>query len=238
MRCLFASLVLAGGLLAATAGAKDVDNTNMWLNYVGDHPFGDSPWGLHLEAQNRLSDWGDDWQQLLLRIALNYKIDDQNSVAGGYAFVETFPYGDLPSPAKFDEHRIYEQYIYKNKWAGLDWQHRFRLEQRFIEDLAKANWRYENRFRYMLRTTVPLTADKKWYVALWDEAFLSFGGNVDKNNFDQNRAFAGIGHKLTDFSALEVGYLEQTLQKRGGVNWENNHTFSVWLSSNRAFKKH
>lgn len=232
MRSLILPVVIAAGLVAGAGRAADADNSNLWLNYVGDHPIGDGPWGLHLEMQNRLSEWGDDWQQLLFRTGINYQIDPKMGVSLGYAFVETFPYGELPAAAEFDEHRIYGQFAYKDSWKGLDWQHRVRLEQRFIEDLAAADWRPENRFRYMLRTTVPLTEDKRWYIALWDEVFLNFGGNLDNNHFDQNRAFAGLGHKLDKFTAIEVGFLEQTLQKRGGVNWEHNHTVAVWLTSN------
>ena len=64
------------------------------------------------------------------------------------------------------------------------------LEQRWIEEQTKVsgetiNWRGENRIRYMLRTSIPLTQDKKTYLSLWDEVFFNFGGNVKKNNFDQ-----------------------------------------------------
>ena len=99
------------------------------------------------------------------------------------------------------------------------------------------NHRYENRFRYMLRTTVPLTSDKKTYLALWDEVFFNFGRNVSGNDFDQNRAFIGLGRKLTDTTRLEVGFLEQTVQRRGGTIWENNHTVAVWLLSKWPFGK-
>jgi hypothetical protein len=218
-------------LIASSASAITADNTNLWLNYVGDHPFGDGPWGVHLEAQNRLSDWGADWQQFIVRPGINYQISPALSASLGYAFVETYPYGDLPVAQEFDEHRVWEQLSYKHTWLGLDWQHRIRLEQRYIEDTSASNWRQENRLRYMLRTTVPLSSDKKWYLALWDEVFFNFGGNLDKNRFDQNRAFIGIGRKLSDSTKLEVGLLEQTLQRRGGVNWENNHTVAVWLTS-------
>jgi Protein of unknown function (DUF2490)/Phage integrase, N-terminal SAM-like domain len=92
----------------------------------------------------------------------------------------------------------------------------------------------EYRFRYLLRTTVPLSDDKKWYLALWNEVFINFGGNLEHNHFDQNRAFIGLGRKVSDSTKLEVGFLEQTLQRRGGVNWEHNHTVALWLTSHWA----
>ena len=88
----------------------------------------------------------------------------------------------------------------------------------------------------MLRTTIPVSADKKWYIPVWDEIFINFGDNVYRNHFDQNRAFVGIGRKLSDSTRLEVGFMEQTLQRRGGIIHENNHTVAVWLLSKWPLK--
>jgi len=68
-------------------------------------------------------------------------------------------------------------------------------------------------------------------LALWNEVFLNFGGNILKNHFDQNRAFIGIGRQFSADTRLEVGFMEQTIQRRGGDKWENNHTPSIWLTS-------
>jgi len=234
---LLASLIMAGH-----AADRHADNYNLWLNYVGDHPLFGSPWGVHLEVQNRREDWGNEWQQLLIRPGINYTINPNLSVSAGWAFVKTYPYGELPVDHEFDEHRAWQQLSWKMSFFGLEWQHRFRLEQRWIEELARSgsewsteNWRLENRFRYMLRTTLPLTQDKRTYLAIWDEVFLNFGGNINKNHFDQNRAFVGIGRKLSPHTRLELGYMEQTIQRRGGDKWENNHTVSLWLLSNLPF---
>ncbi len=242
MKSALLSLLLFGSLaISGLAADQHADNYNLWLNYVGDHSLFGSPWGVHLEIQNRREDWGDEWQQLLIRPGINYTISPTVTVSAGYAYVKTYPYGDLPVANEFDEHRAWEQLSWKVNFMGLEWQHRFRLEQRWIEEQDKSgdttNWRGENRFRYMLRTSIPLTEDKKTYLAIWDEVFLNFGGNIAKNHFDQNRAFIGIGHKLTPTTRLEVGYMEQTIQRRGGDKWEANHTACIWLMSNWPFGK-
>ena len=234
-------LLLAAPVLQASDNLDS--NGNLWVNYVGDHPLGNGPWGVHLEAQIRRADLGDDWQQLLLRPGLNYTISPSLTVSAGWAYVETHPYGDYPVAHDFPEHRAWEQAVYTVKALGLEWQHRLRLEQRWIGEMQRQgggdyslqNWRYENRIRYMLRTSIPLTQDKKTYVALWDEVFWNFGTNVSRNYFDQNRFFIGIGRKLTETTRLEVGFMEQTLQRRGGGIWENNHTVAVWLMSKWPF---
>jgi hypothetical protein len=235
--CVFLQILSASELTAATA-----DNHNLWLNYVGDHPIFKSPWGLHLEVQNRLSDWGEDWQQLLIRPGINYQFSPNLSASVGYGFVRTFPYGDLPVAHRFDEHRIWEQVLYKQEVAGVKWTHRLRLEQRWIEELQQSggryrteNWRTEQRVRYMLRTELPLTEDKRLYIPVWNEVFLNFGANLSHNHFDQNRVFAGLGYQMAKHLRVETGFMEQSLQRRGGRNWEHNHTVSVWLSSNLPF---
>jgi hypothetical protein len=236
MKLVLPVLILAACLATAGRAAdQHADNYNFWWNYVGDHPIPNSPWGVHLEVQNRREDWGDEWQQLLIRPGVNYTLSPSVTVSAGYGYIKTYPYGELPVAHEFDEHRIWEQMSWKVEFLGLEWQHRFRLEQRWIEEQNKAgrttNWRGENRFRYMLRTSLPLSSDKKTYLAVWDEVFLNFGGNIDKNHFDQNRAFLGIGRKLTPTSPLEIGFMEQTIQRRGGDKWEANHTPSIWLLS-------
>ena len=224
-------------------------NSNLWVNYVGDHPIAGSPWGLHLEVQNRRSDSGRDWQQLLLRPGVNYTLNPNLSFSAGYAYVKTYPYGDHPAAHEFPEHRAWEQVVYTGKALGLEWQNRLRLEQRWIGEMKNSSagwdvnrWRYENRIRYMLRTTVPLTESKKTYLTLWDEVFVNFGSNVAGNFFDQNRAFVGVGRKLTDTTRVELGFMEQTLQKRHPSSatpqiWEHNHTISVWVLSKWPFGK-
>jgi hypothetical protein len=241
-------LISVAGLGLCSAESPDnitSDNNNLWLNYVGDHAVGQGPWGLHMELQNRRSDWGGDWQQILFRPGINYQYSPNLRFSAGYAYVYTFPYGENPGASEFPEHRAWEQVLQKFKFLDLDWQQRFRLEQRWIGEMAKDprdgdferyDWRSENRFRYMLRTEIPLTDDKKNYVAIWDEIFFNFGGNVVGNTFDQNRAFLGLGRKLTDTTRLEVGYLEQTVQRRGGEIQDNNHTVSVWLTSSEPFR--
>lgn len=240
--------VLLALFVPATNQASDKltdSNGNLWLNYVGDHPLGDGPWGLHLEVQTRRADFGEDWQQLLIRPGINYQISPTLSVSAGWAYVSTYPYGDYPVAARFPEQRAWQQLQHNFKFLGLDWVQRFRLEQRWLGEMAQeagghwdvANWRYENRIRYLLRTTIPLTESGKTYLALWDELFFNFGNNVVGNDFDQNRAFIGIGQKLSDTTRLEIGYMEQTVRRRGGNIREDNHTITVWLMSKWPFGK-
>jgi hypothetical protein len=231
--------VLAG---SAAQGAEISENANMWISYFGDHPLGTHRWGVHLEGQARLAQMGDTWQQILIRPGINYTLTPSITLSGGYCFIEQFPYGEFPVAHDYPIHASWEQVAYTHPAFGLNWMHRARLEQRWIGQMHKvgeswdvADYRYENRVRTMLRTTIPLTRDKSWYVALWDEVFVNFGDNVLRNDFDQNRATIALGRNLSKYVRLEVGFMEQTLQRRGGNVWEHNHTLSVSLFSKAPF---
>lgn len=235
-------MALLGFSSTAKADRQD-SNGHLWLGYIGDHPWKDSPWGLHLEAQARWSELGQQEQQYLIRPGINYQLTKQTAFSLGYAHIKSYPYGDFPAIHEFPEHRFWQQVSHQATWLGLDWTHRLRLEQRWIGEMARdlegrwdvENWREENRLRYMLRATLPLVPSKETYLFCSNEIFLNFGKQVQGNEFDQNRAFVGIGHKLTPTTRLELGYMEQTIQRRGGSIWEHNHTLVCWLMSNHPF---
>lgn len=226
MRALCALILLCPG----SAWAQVDNNANGWYMYFGDHAFGKSRFGVHLEGQWRRTGLGLTWQQLLLRPALNFQLNKKIALTGGYGFVETYRYGDFPARQKFPEHRIFEQATITQRAFKLDWQNRLRLEQRHILGVAA---RYENRFRYMLRTNIPL--GKKYYLGLYDEVFYNFGKNVAFNVFDQNRAYVALGRNLRRQTRFEVGFMEQTIQQRNGRVFEHNHTLQVAIYSRMPF---
>lgn len=222
-------------LFAAALGAETDNNANGWYMYFGDHAFGKSRFGAHLEGQWRRADLGLTWQQLLIRPALNFQLNKKVMLTGGYGFVDWHRYGDFPAKEEFKEHRTYEQAQITQKFLGLDWQNRLRLEQRHILGYAA---RYENRFRYMLRTNIPLPYyDKHYYIGVYDEIFYNFGKNVAANVFDQNRAYIALGRQMGHQTRVEVGFMEQTIQQRSGKVFEHNHTLQVAIYSRLPFGK-
>lgn len=235
--------LLIFALAALPVAGQNDSNGHLWANYFGDHAFGTSKWGVHLEGQWRRTRLGTAWQQLLLRPGVNYQVHPKVLLTAGYGFIQTHRYGEFPARAAFPEHRIFEQAQIAQRGWKLDWSHRLRLEQRFIGQMGPRGdgtffrelWRHENRFRYMLRTNVPLHAKGDWYLGLYDEVFLNFGKNVGENGFDQNRAYVAVGRKLPGQTRFEIGFMEQTLQQRNGRIWEHNHTLMVSIFSRAPF---
>ena len=185
-------------------------------------------WSLHLEYQWRRSEGLKYWQQSLLRIGTNYKLHDNITVHFGYAWIETFPYGDYPiaNNGTFPEHRMYEQFSFRHPINKFLFTHRFRIEQRWLgrvkagTDREIEDWSFLHRFRYQFRTQYPFytKGEKQLYGAAADEIFIGAGKDLGTNIFDQNRIFLLVGYKFNKRLSLEGGYFNQTLQQGRSVN--------------------
>jgi hypothetical protein len=216
------------------------NNFHAWFMYFGDHPVS-THWGIHLEGQARRASYLTSWQQFLLRPAANYLFTPNIMGTAGYAFAYSYPYGDHPSARKaFPENRFYEQLLIRNKIKKVAFQHRLRVEQRIVRvnrpaEVPVEQWEFRQRFRYMLRGDIPLP-NKRLYLGLYDEFFINFGANRGNRYLDQNRAYAVLGTKLSNFEKFEFGYMYQYIPQRNGLVIENNHTLQFALFSNRPFR--
>jgi opacity protein-like surface antigen len=204
-----------------------------WYNYFGT--FKISPkLSIHTEYQFRRNEIITEWQQSLLRLGVNYQLNPKVQLRLGYAWIETFPYGEIPINGMgkdFTEHRLFQMATLTDKVSKIDLSHRFMLEQRWVGRYTNATLTNEDefpllhRFRYMFRMQMPLKgkeiADKTPYVAIYDEIFLGFGKNVNENIFDQNRLGIVLGYRFNSNVRIEAGYLNQILQLGREVNNRN-----------------
>jgi hypothetical protein len=201
----------------------------LFLNYRLDDKF-----SLHGEYQYRRTNFIQEPMQNLYRVGLNYQVHPQVTLRVGYAFADTYPYGEVPIQStgrRFPEHRAYQMITVNNPIGAVFLSHRFMLEQRFIgrflDPLADRadDYVYLNRVRYMLRLQVPLKGssleDKEPYLATYDEMFIGFGKNVNQNVYDQNRFGALLGYRFTGKLRIEGGYLNQNLQLGRFVDGNN-----------------
>lgn len=205
---------------------SDYNNTNWVQLFVVKALNKKTDWLI--EYQWRRTNGLKNWQQGLFRTALQYKPNNNVSVAVGYAEVETFAYGDYPIAPNgtFPEHRIFEQVVLKQTINKLTVTNRFRIEQRWLGKVKTGtnreieDWTFMHRFRYQLRTQMPLWLKKEqqFYVAAADELFIGAGKNLGINIFDQNRIFLIAGFKINKQLSVETGYFNQTLQQGRRIN--------------------
>lgn len=195
-----------------------------WYVYTGDHKLSER-WAVHTEYQWRRIDFIRTWQQSLARLGVVRTLTDRIKVSGGYTFFTTYPYGDYPTAGDgvpTVEHRVYEDIELSDKLGRLELAQRIRLEQRWLGQSADENprriagWEYQNRIRYQLSGTFPISGpaidDGEFYVNVFDELFLGFGRNVTNNVYNQNRISGGLGYQVRDNLKLELNYLNQITQ--------------------------
>ncbi|MEA1784533.1 DUF2490 domain-containing protein [Arenibacter sp. GZD96] len=203
----FALLLLWFIPLGVYAQSSDLGN---WLIYIGNKKI-NQKWNWHHEVQYRNYDAISDLEQLLLRTGIGYNLTENNhNILLGYGFIHSENYiSGLDEKVDLDEHRIFQQYIYRHTFRTFSVQHRFRLEQRFIES------DFRGRFRYFLAATLPLTQketdDNTFYLSAYNELFL----NTENIVFDRNRLYGGLGYKVNGTLRFEVGYMNQFLNKGG-----------------------
>lgn len=226
--------------------AQEVSQSNAWYMYFGNHKLNDK-WSLHTEYQFRRSGLIADWQQSLARIGLDYHVNKSTMLTGGYGWIVSFPYGELPSPTFSNEHRIWQQLILKQSSGMFNFQHRYRLEQRFLENASlntsgereTDGYRFRQRARYRFLATYPLTksdeGETRLFVAAYEEVFLGFGEGIGVNILDQNRLYFGLGYKINSQSNIQAGYLNHRVFKSDGIGRENNHTLNIGYTYNMDF---
>ena len=193
-------------ILPLTVLGQD-SNLGNWIIYFGNKRI--SPkWNWHHEVQYRNYNFAGDLEQLLLRTGMGYNLtENNNNILLGYGYILSQNYiDDTDDKQDVNEHRIYQQFITRQRFGRVNIQHRYRFEQRFVES------DFRLRFRYFLALNVPLNnqemADKTWYGSAYNEIFL----NTEKDRvFDRNRLYFGLGYKLSKTFRFEFGYMNQFL---------------------------
>lgn len=191
--------------ISAFSQKNGEDQLGVWYMYFGDNKISEQ-FSIHSEVQGRFYTF-DNFNQLLIRFGLNYKFSDKAMVTAGYGIIPTESYEKGANQVSALENRIYEQFVLKNSLGRVFFQHRYRLEQRWISSNVAPDF-YKNRVRYQLSLKIPLNhptlENKTLYASVYDEILL----NIDNQPFGQNRLYFGLGFKINNQINLQAGYLK------------------------------
>lgn len=223
--------VLLISFFSFKAFAQTEQQNSGWLLFLNSTKINDK-WGLHLDVQLRSADEWDGVRNFLLRPGVTYYINKNSNATVGYLLANTFSKSTGSADNVLTEHRIWEQYILTHKLSAIAVQHRFRLEQRFIE--TAGNDIFSQRLRYFLRGVIPLGKTKEAFTrgafaALQNELFFNVQHKTKLNGklFDQNRAYGAIGYRFSKSFDMEAGYLNQFVS--GARNNTMNHAVQFAL---------
>jgi hypothetical protein len=196
---------LAFSLMIVTPSLCLAQNSDLgnWLLYFGNKNINEKL-NWHHEVQYRNYNAIGEMEQLLLRTGLGYSLTQNNNVLLGYGFIQSENYVPMQEDkVGVPEHRIYQQFITKQKAGRVSIQHRYRFEQRWVAEDFKM------RFRYFLSLNAPLSKpnleDNTLYLSAYNELFVNNKGEL----FDRNRLYSGLGYKLNKQVKFEIGYMNQ-----------------------------
>ena len=223
MRRLILSLSALASCLGAPAHAETSQDEQFWLNLTSMGSIKDDL-VYFAEIQPRIGDGISRIDQALFRGAIGWKFSPSVTLYQGFAHIVV----PVEGGKDVNEERSFQQinWTLGKPWAGK-LSSRTRLEQRWRSDGDDMGWR----LREMLRYEKPLKPGSDALNALvYAEGFIALN-DTDwgvRGGFDQLRSFIGAEVGLPGASTLEVGYLNQVINQRGG-DTRVNHVASVTL---------
>lgn len=202
-RTVFIMLILPLSLLAQQ------EETGNWLMYFGTNKISED-FSIHTEIQYRNHTiTPNNIEQLLIRTGLNYHFSTKASVTAGYAFIPSYDFESEQKSPETEEHRIWQQFILSNNLGNIKFEHRYRLEQRWV------NKDYRNRFRYRIMVFIPLykSLNEKGnlFLGVYDEIFV----NGKEPFFDRNRLYGALGYQVSKNASIQAGMLNQQVNDFG-----------------------
>jgi len=207
----------------------DEDQLGGWYMYFWNTEFGESKFGLQGDVQYRNWNVLGDLEQLLLRAGVTYSPNENVKLTLGYGNITSGAFGDSNDTST--ESRIYQEALLPHKISDRVYlKHRFRYEQRWVEDQD-----FRTRYRYNLFLNIPLNQpnlDKNsLYLAFYNEIFINGQKNIGDGRsveiFDRNRLYGALGYAIKDNLKIQFGFMEQTLNNssKGQLQLSMHHSF-------------
>lgn len=226
--CILCSVCFANDLFGQNQ--VPLQNYGHWFMYFGDNKL-TSRIGVHTELQLRNYFVNNTIEQTLVRVGLNYYVLPKVMLTAGYGFIYTAPTsGNVEDPIT-GEHRIWQQLLLRQSLNRISVEHRYRLEQRFIENYTSGKSNFENRLRYRLQVVLPLEILASYLSRInlvgYNELFLNLGKEVPAKIFDRNRLYGALAFDLNSRMNIQAGYLYQYIKVADKFSPIVNHNLQI-----------
>jgi hypothetical protein len=184
---------------------KAETNFGSWYIFHGNHKTSKN-WSINYGFQERNYEAFKNYNLFIIYTGINYKLNNNWTANVSYGYLDIDRTFDPDINPNTIEHRVYEQISYKTRQFIIPFFHRIRLEHRNLYSMEK--YSLINRIRYRLKTKVPFK--NKIYVNISNESFFNFKGNL----YSENRFYSALGFKFNKTITLEIGYLNQYINKQ------------------------
>jgi hypothetical protein len=223
----FYTLLLVA-IISFTASAQN-NKTGTWGILTVLMP-GDSAhrWGGYSELQVRSNGPAfNQFQYYEAKAGISYDLDKYFTALIGGGRYTTYDYNNLGAGPTTIEARMWEQMSVSQYLSRIKLEHRYRIEQRWLNGI------YRNRFRYRLNLFIPLNSKKieakTWFVSVFDEIFL----NNKEPNFERNRISAALGYQFDKKWIVQAGWVNQYNYIPNQSNDKNNILLMLMYRINR-----
>jgi len=191
---------------------------------------------FHFRRTNFLKDW----EQFIIRPAIHFKKNETYDFAIGYSYIRNYTFSDFTVPINTNEHNIWQQVQLSHAQGKINFKHRFRLEERFIDKIVSLpdglynidGNIYNNRFRYRLTLTKPIIKidkNKGISVKIFNELFINLEDGIRPKSFNQNWFYVGLDYPITSKMALGMGYHNIGLQDGNNI-FISNHILQTTVT--------
>jgi len=189
-----------------------------------------------LFMQGRFGDDSSRFSQGLIRTGAGYVFNEKMAAWLGYDWVPTSRPLALRRP--FNDHALWQQLSLQERFSFGTLISRTRFEQHFFDIPGSSDT--AQLFRQMFKFTAPLPQSlnplsTKLSLIVWNEIFANMNSTDagTRSGFNQNRAFAGIGYPISKAKLLEIGYMNQYINRPHNPRPDQMlHVFSVTLLMN------
>lgn len=194
------------GLVALSArGFSQTPPAEIWLGANVSVAF-QNKWQWHNDAGYRTNGMNMIPHQYLYRTGVRKIFSTKWNAAAGVAFFSTRISYNKTDHEFGNEYRAWQEVNHQQEWkGGLILQNRFRLEERFFEEVSNRNAYKAIRLRYRAGLTQRLSP--KWSIQISDE----YMRQVQQKQFlfNQNRMLFSFNRDLRHHAQIQAAYIWQ-----------------------------
>lgn len=206
MKYLLTTLLLIISISNGHSQSNQEEKLGSWFTFSGNHKISDD---VSLSSLIQAWDYelANNFNFILYNLSVNYAVSPKvtTSLAYGYADIDS---GFEIIGTHTYENRLSEQIGYKHKLFRLPIDHRFRVEQRFLNKSGPNV--LHNRLRYRLGTKISL--NKTFFFRIHNE-YLTTLQTKKVDAFSENRLYTALGINASKSVNVQVGYLNRSIKE-------------------------
>jgi len=187
------------------------------------------------EGQTCSSKYNMKYEYFEVKTGFSYAFSKKLIGLFGTGIYDTYqPNEFFQTPAVKKEFRTWLEMSYKQALGRLSFEHRVRIEQRFIPD------DYKNRLRWRLASTLPINKAQMvtgcFFFSIYDELWIPQYG--DRAFLDKNRFYSGFGFKKNERTTFSIGCMSDTNFKLGLKSYKKYLQLTLNYDFSKLFEKH